>query len=156
MAARRRAPARRSAAGATGPFSARRTRRPSAGARVVRPAAGKDERRDAARCPRPALRTPTRPDPGRQDAEALWAQRAGLRIVSERNVWSRAADSVSNLSEAELVVGEVAASVVTAEQSVAYADQSASEFEIVVSRTTHAEALYAARRREEAEPAFAD
>jgi hypothetical protein len=88
--------------------------------------------------------------------EALPTMRAGLRMETDAKDWHNAAISASNLSEAELLGGEVAAAAVTAEQSVAYADQSGDEFSMLLHRTTHAEALHAAGRREEAELLFAE
>ena len=48
--------------------------------------------------------------------------------------WHNAAISASNLSEVELLVGEVAAAVATAERSVAHADRSGDEFQMMVMR----------------------
>jgi hypothetical protein len=70
--------------------------------------------------------------------------------------WRNASALASNLSAAELLIGEVAAAVASAEQSVAYADQSGNEFQMMGLRTTHAAALHAAGRLEEAEGLFAD
>jgi tetratricopeptide (TPR) repeat protein len=90
-------------------------------------------------------------------AEALPALRAGLRMYEEaKDRIKAAAISASNLSQAELLVGEVAAAVSTAEQSVAYAHQSGDEFQMMYNQTTRADALHAAGRREEAERLFAD
>jgi tetratricopeptide (TPR) repeat protein len=89
-------------------------------------------------------------------AESLPAMRAALRIAEEATLWHNAGIASSNLSEAELVVGEVDVAVATAEQSIAYADHSGDESQIVISRTTRAEALHAAGRREEAERLFVD
>ena len=90
-------------------------------------------------------------------AEALPALRAGLRTYEEaKDRIKAAAISASNLSQAEQLVGEVAAAVSTAEQSVAYAYQSGDEFQMMYNQTTRADALQAAGRREEAERLFAD
>ena len=89
-------------------------------------------------------------------AEVLPAQRAALRMNEEAQDWNNAASSASNLSQAELLVGEVAAARATAEQSVAYADQSRNEFLIMSNRAVLADALHTAGRREEAERIFAD
>jgi hypothetical protein len=89
-------------------------------------------------------------------AEALPAQRAALRIANETAAWGNAATRASTLSEAELLIGEVAAAVATASQSVTYADRSGDEFHIMGNRTTLADALHAAGRREEAERLFTD
>ena len=89
-------------------------------------------------------------------AEALPAMRIGLRRDEDAQDWRNAAIPASNLSEAELLAGEVAAAVATAERSVAHADRSGDEFQMIVSRATYADALHAAGRREEAVRAFAD
>ena len=62
----------------------------------------------------------------------------------------------SNLSQAELLAGEVARAVATAEQSVAYADRSGDEFHMMGSRAGHADVLHTAGQREESERLFAD
>ena len=89
-------------------------------------------------------------------AEALAAMRVALRMDEDAQDWRNAAVAASNLSEAELLAGEVAAAVATAEQSVAHADRSADEFQMMSKRTTYADALHAAGRREEAARVFAD
>lgn len=89
-------------------------------------------------------------------AEALPANRAGLRRDEDAQNWRNAAIAASNLSQAELLAGEVAAAVATAEQSVAHADRSGDEFQMTSKRTTHADALHSAGRREDATQAFAD
>src|SRR5262249_49633664 len=88
--------------------------------------------------------------------EALPAVRAAVRLRQEAKHWSGAAVEASNLCEVELLIGEVAAAVATAEQSVAYADIGGDEFQMMLNRVTHAEALHAAGRRGEAERLFAD
>ncbi len=55
-----------------------------------------------------------------------------------------------------MLAGEVAAAVATAEQSVTLADRSSDEFWMTVSRTTYADALQVAGRREAAARALAD
>jgi len=89
-------------------------------------------------------------------AEALPAVRAAVRLRKDAKHWSGAAVEASNLCEVELLIGEVAAAVATAEQSVAYADIGSDEFQMMLNRVTHAEALHAAGRRDEAERLFAD
>ena len=89
-------------------------------------------------------------------AEALPALRAGLKMEVDSGNWRNAAIGASNLSGIELLVGEVAAAVATAEQSVAHADRSGDEFQAMVSRGIHADALHAAGQRERAEILFAD
>jgi TIR domain len=89
-------------------------------------------------------------------AEVLPAERAGLRMHELADDWKNAAIGAVNLSEAELVVGDVAAAVASAALSVEYADRSGDEFVMLYNRTTHADALHAAGRRDEAEALFAD
>ena len=62
-----------------------------------------------------------------------------------RRTWDNAAIAASNLSEAELLVGEVAAAVATAERSVAHADRSGDEFQMMMQ--SHDLCRRAARRR---------
>jgi hypothetical protein len=88
--------------------------------------------------------------------EAPPAMRAVLRMKREAKGWRNAAISASNLSQAELLIGDVVAALATAEQSVVYADQSGDEFQMMVNRTTRADALHAAGQREEAERLFVD
>jgi hypothetical protein len=88
--------------------------------------------------------------------EALGPMRAGLPIELKRADWTNAAIRASNLSELELTLGEVAAAVNHAEQSVTYADRTGDAFERMVDRTTHADALHQAGRRTEAEARFRD
>ncbi len=89
-------------------------------------------------------------------AEALKALRAGLQRQTEAKAWMYAAIQASNLSEVELLVGEVAAAAATAEQSVSYADRSGAANQMAGSRSAHAQVLHNAGRREEAECLFAD
>jgi len=59
-------------------------------------------------------------------------------VAKETTDWSNAAFAASNLSEAQLIIGEVAAAVATAEQSVAHGDRSGNEFNIMAHRADHA------------------
>jgi tetratricopeptide (TPR) repeat protein len=87
-------------------------------------------------------------------AEALPAMHTGLRMAEDSQKWRNAAIAASNLSDAELLVGKVAAAVATAERSIVYADRSGDEFHMIVRRATHANALRAAGRGEEAAQKF--
>jgi len=89
-------------------------------------------------------------------AEALPAQRAALRMGEDAANWSHAAVRASNLSEAELIVGDIAAAVAAAERSVAHADRSGDEYHKMSKRATYAAALHAAGRRDDAAHLFAD
>ena len=88
--------------------------------------------------------------------EALPAMRAGLQMREAAQDWRNAAISASNLSQTELLVGEIAAAVKTAEKSAGLADRNGQEFQMMVNRTTHADALHAAGDREKAAGLFAD
>jgi tetratricopeptide (TPR) repeat protein len=88
-------------------------------------------------------------------AEALPAMRAALQMVLESKDWTNSADAAANLSEVELLVGEVAAAVATAEQSVAYADRIEVESRATATRRAgHADRLHASGQREGAEHLF--
>jgi len=89
-------------------------------------------------------------------AEALPAMRASLRMNEGRESWEGAAAAANNLSEAELLAGNVAAAIAVAEKSVTHADRSGDEFKIMANRTTLAEALHAAGKHAEARRLFAD
>ena len=86
--------------------------------------------------------------------EAIEPMRAGLPIELKREDWKNAAIRVSNLSQLELTLGEVAGAVGNAEQAVIYADRSGDEFLKMAARTTHANALHQAGGRAEAEAHF--
>lgn len=86
--------------------------------------------------------------------EALEPMRAGLEMRVKQENWENAARSASNLSELELTLGEVAGAVGDAGQSVTSADRSGDAFLRIVTRTTHADALHQAGRRDEAEVRF--
>jgi hypothetical protein len=88
--------------------------------------------------------------------ESMPTIRAALRMETEAKNWRNAALSASNLSQAELLVGEVVAAVATAGQSVAYADRSGDEVQMIRWRAFHAHALHTAGRRGDAERLFDD
>ena len=89
-------------------------------------------------------------------AEALPAFKAALRMREVANDWGAAATSASNLSAAELTLGDVASAVLTAEKAVSYADCTGNASVMMVNRATQADALHAAGQREQAEKLFAD
>jgi len=82
--------------------------------------------------------------------EAVEPMRTGLQMFVDQADSNQAAISAGNLSELELMLGDVAGAVHDAEQSVAFADRSGDAFERVADRTTLADALHQAGRREEA------
>jgi hypothetical protein len=88
--------------------------------------------------------------------EALPAMRVALRMSCEAKAWSNAAAAAVNLSQTELLVGEVAAAIESIEQSVALADRSDDEFQKIVSRGMYADALHAAGQRDKAKSLFFD
>jgi tetratricopeptide (TPR) repeat protein len=87
-------------------------------------------------------------------AEALAALRTVLRSKESTGDWDNAATFAGNLSEIELLVGDIKSSIVTAATSVEYADKANDTFKTVILRTTHADALCAGGFRAEAEKLF--
>ncbi len=88
--------------------------------------------------------------------EALPAMRAGLQMDQAAQHWQNASIAASTLSETELLVGEIAAAIPTAEQAVAHADRSADSFRMLCDRTTQADALHAGGDGGKAADLFAD
>jgi hypothetical protein len=88
-------------------------------------------------------------------AEALPAIRATLNNYEKENSLNSAI-AASNLSEAELIVGEIGAAVIAGKRSVVLADQIGDSFEMLYNRTTYADALHAAGQFEQAERLFAE
>ena len=88
--------------------------------------------------------------------EALAAIAAGLRIAEDTRNWGDGAQFASNLSETELLVGNVCAAVAAAENSVELADRTGEAFRMLYCRTTLAETLHAGGERDRAESLFVD
>lgn len=86
--------------------------------------------------------------------EALEPMRVSGEMDVKVEAWKGAAISYSNLSGLELTLGEVAAAVADAARSVTHADRSGDTFQRMSKRTTHADALHQAGRRDEAEVLF--
>jgi tetratricopeptide (TPR) repeat protein len=86
--------------------------------------------------------------------EALEPMRVSTEMGVAREKWTDAAISASNLSELELTLGEVAAAVRDAEQSVDFAERSGDAVWRMRSRTALADALHQAGRRTEALECF--
>ncbi len=82
--------------------------------------------------------------------EAVEPMRAGLQSLIERADWENAASNASNLSELELTLGDVPGAVRDAEQSMGFADRSGDRFSRMLSRTTLADVLHQAGRRDDA------
>ncbi len=89
--------------------------------------------------------------------EALPAMRMGLQMNEDGRSWRNAAIAASNLSETELLVGNIAAAVATAENSVTLADRCGDAFQMMgYPTTTHADALLTAGEWQKAADLFAD
>jgi tetratricopeptide (TPR) repeat protein len=88
--------------------------------------------------------------------EALEPMRAALERRIKQENWINASSSAGNLSELQLMLGEVNGAVGDAELSVTYADRSGDEFQRMAKRTTHADVLHQAGLREEAEARFGE
>jgi TIR domain-containing protein len=88
--------------------------------------------------------------------EAVEPIRVAIELTVNQNRWESAALCSGNLSELELIRGEVSAAVTAGEQSVAYADLSGKLFEQMIRRTTLADALHQAGRHNEAWRLFED
>jgi tetratricopeptide (TPR) repeat protein len=70
--------------------------------------------------------------------------------------WLNAAVQGSNLSQAELLTGEVAVAVISAARSVDDADRGGDAFQMMISRAVQADAQHAAGRRADAEALLVD
>ncbi len=78
--------------------------------------------------------------------EALESMQAAVDISMKQENWGEVAANTSNLSELQLILGDVAAALSSGQRSVDYADQSKKLFERMMVRTTHADALHQAGR----------
>ena len=74
--------------------------------------------------------------------EAQQPMQAGEDMSAEQEDWKGAAVDASNLSQLQLILGEVAAAVASAARSVDHADRSGDLIERMINRTTHADALH--------------
>ena len=89
-------------------------------------------------------------------SEALPAQRTALQLTEVAENWKIAPGRASNLSEANLLVGDINAAIAAGTKAVEYANRSGGKVELTVARTTLADALYAAGHRAEAENLFVE
>jgi tetratricopeptide (TPR) repeat protein len=87
--------------------------------------------------------------------EALSAMRETLRFQEKAQDWANLVTLASNLSQAELLHGDVGTATATAGKAVAVAD-GAGTLRMFDCRTTQADALHAAGEREKAARLFAD
>jgi hypothetical protein len=88
--------------------------------------------------------------------EALPATRATLRMMEEAKNWTNAANAASNLSQTELLLGDVATAASTTEKGVALADHADNAFWLMVSVAEQAATLLAAGEWEKAANLFVD
>jgi len=88
--------------------------------------------------------------------EALSAMRTSLLMDERNHFWLRASTNASNLSETELLIGEIQAAVIAAKKSVEHADRSKDQERMMGNRTILAEALECAGQRRDAERLFRD
>lgn len=86
--------------------------------------------------------------------EGLEPMRASVEHSIQRKDWENAAGRASNLSELELMLGEVSKAVGDAKQSVIYSDRSGDALQRITKRITHADTLHQAGRQAEAEARF--
>lgn len=89
-------------------------------------------------------------------AEALEPLRTGLNMRVEEEVWISASIIASNLTDIELILGDVAGALADAERCTTYADRSGSRFEPIDNRSIHANVLHQAGLRNEAAARFAE
>jgi hypothetical protein len=88
--------------------------------------------------------------------EALPAMRTGLQMWEAAGFWENAAIAASNLSQTELFIGDIAAALATAGQSVALADRAGVASQMMINRATQADAAHAAGEWDKAADLFAN
>lgn len=88
--------------------------------------------------------------------EALPAMRSGSRQYETEEAWKSSAIAASNLSQAELLTGDLAGAIDSAARSIDFADKSGDVFQMMSKRTTRADALHAAGRLQKAEELLAE
>lgn len=88
--------------------------------------------------------------------EAVEPIRAGLEGYLGQHAWAAAARLANNLSEVELVLGEIPAAATTAEQWVRSTGLETHPFEQITLRTTLADAFHQLGRRAESQQLFED
>lgn len=76
--------------------------------------------------------------------EALTPMRASLNMRVQQSKWDAAALNADNLSELQLIFGDVAAAANSSQCCVTYADQSLDKFESIKGRSTKADVLHQA------------
>jgi tetratricopeptide (TPR) repeat protein len=87
-------------------------------------------------------------------AECVPAQRASLRIAEAIEDWGNAATRSSNLSDAELTVGDIGTAIISGERAVRYAERTENDFDRMSTLKTLAAALESAGDHERARQTF--
>jgi tetratricopeptide (TPR) repeat protein len=87
-------------------------------------------------------------------SQALLAMRAALNVEVAAGLWSSAVHTAANLSETELLAGNVVAAISAATSAVSYADREADNHQMLSRRSDLANALHANGQRSEAERLF--
>ncbi|NOT02527.1 MAG: adenylate/guanylate cyclase domain-containing protein [Phycisphaerales bacterium] len=80
----------------------------------------------------------------------------GMAVTATPPDWHNAARRAGNLSELQLTLGDAGAAVADGKRSVEHADRSGDEFQRILNRTTHADALLQADRRDDARALFVE
>jgi tetratricopeptide (TPR) repeat protein len=88
--------------------------------------------------------------------EALQPMRLGLQMEEASEVWANAQITASNLSETELMFGDIAPAIASAKRAVALARRAGDAVWMMVNLATQASALLAAGEQEQAADLFAD
>ncbi|MBL8873636.1 MAG: hypothetical protein JNK90_27925 [Planctomycetaceae bacterium] len=88
--------------------------------------------------------------------EALQPTLAGLEMQVQQKNWIEAAICANNLSELDVMLGQLLGAVTDARQSITYADESRDAFRRMLTRTTAADALHQSGHRAEAGALFAE
>jgi hypothetical protein len=88
-------------------------------------------------------------------AEALPPQRAALRMYEATKDWINASRAASNVNETQLLLGEIADALATAQQSIDFARRSGDKAETIIRLCDYAHTLHAMGQRGKAAGAFA-
>ena len=99
---------------------------------------------EAAFCLRATVRLP----------ESIEPMRAACEKAMRLGDWGNTASGYGNLSDLELILGDVAGAVADAEKAIAYADRDNDSFKRMTQRTNYANAMHQAGQRADAERCF--
>jgi hypothetical protein len=86
--------------------------------------------------------------------ESVYPMRASVEKLVEMQDWISAAPAASNLSQLQVLLGEVAGAVETAKRALTYADRSSNEFQKIARGTIYAWVLHQSGRHKEASSQF--